>query len=65
MIRHIAWVFDEFLMEHSFVITDPGPGQRRTAVRGDLSYEIGPRCRCDYCPESQHPNYRCIAGVAS
>lgn len=58
MTRHIAWVADEFLLEQGFTITDPGPGLVRTAARGELSFELEPRCGCEYCPQPTHPNYR-------
>lgn len=65
MTRHVAWVADEFLMERGFTITDPGPGRPRSAVRGDLEYQLDPRCPCDYCPTPTHPNYRYQIGVST
>lgn len=58
MTRHIAWVADEFLLDHGFTITDPGPGCRRTATRDGLSFVLEPACLCEYCPPMRHPNYR-------
>lgn len=57
MLTHIAFLADEFLLEQGFTIVDPGPGLPRTATRGELRYEIEPRCRCTYCPEHANPNY--------
>lgn len=65
MTRHVAWVADEFLLERGFTITDPGPGRHRTASRGEMLFGLAPRCECEYCPEPNHPNYRCIAGAPS
>lgn len=65
MTVHIAWVADEFLLRQGFTITDPGPGLARTAVRGRLSFELEPRCVCDWCPAPEHPNYRYVVGASS
>lgn len=64
MTRHVGWVADEFLMGQGFVITDPGPGLPRHAARGHLSFELEPRCRCEYCPAPNNPNYRIAASAA-
>lgn len=56
--RHIGWVADEFLLENGFTIEDPGPGQRRSATRNGLGFDLEPRCLCEYCPAPEHPNYR-------
>lgn len=60
MTEHDGWVADEFLMEHGFTITDPGPGCPRKATRGDLVYELSPRCLCPWCPAPDHTNYRYV-----
>lgn len=65
MTRHVAWVADEYLLGQGFTITDPGPGLPRTAVRGDLEYELDPRCLCDYCPRPAHENYRYSVGATA
>lgn len=65
MTRHVAWAADEFLLEKGFVIADPGPGQMRRATRGDLAFELEPRCRCDWCPAPNHSNYRVAAAATA
>jgi len=64
MTEHVAWVADEFLLNEGFTIEDPGPGCRRTATRRGLSFDLEPRCRCEYCPPTPtHPRYRYRAEV--
>jgi len=57
VIAHLPWLLDEFLLERGWSIRDPGPGLDRLAVRGRMTLELGPACRCEYCPPHEHPNY--------
>lgn len=60
----LAYAADEYLLEQGFTITDPGPGQPRTAERAGLVLDLQPRCLCEHCPESEHPRYLRVVEVA-
>lgn len=61
MTRHIGWAADEFLLEQGFTIIDPGPGCSRIATRRGMSFDLEPRCCCEFCPSSRHRRYRYVS----
>lgn len=51
------WLADVFLLSQGYVITDPGPGRRRSIERDGQRYDAEPQCNCPDCPPHLHPNY--------
>ncbi|MFG1872179.1 hypothetical protein [Micromonospora arborensis] len=51
------WLADDFLLSQGYVITDPGPGQRRVIERDGRRYDVVPACECPDCPSHLHGNY--------
>jgi hypothetical protein len=49
------WLADDFLVRRGFTIRPAGPGQSRTAIRGDYTTDLAPACTCPDCPPTGDP----------